>query len=512
MSIVINDSFISDVQRIILEFIDVVGESKIEARTLEKLESIHKTMLNDFYEQFKPNLKGNKALKDELLIIKKRKVEKGADKQRKIDFINQLMAELIATASKFDVLPNLKFLHKKLKEEAKYIQSWNIYEQWIDWALTFGDCSYLATHIAKLTHSSSKGSSIDSRYFDSCSKYSDSYLTTNQQTTLLDTAYPDNKYSSISQLYNINVDGYFIGDLLRKNGREYLCHLTNDLKLLNYWVESFSQKIKDENKQSYFLNKQIYFPVVQNEYHLLLPLISSSLAHDIHLEHKNRFDEPLKSAFEQQKDKKYTDITVVRYPNKAYLHVTGSNHSNASSLNGKRGGRMPLMAALPPMWNTQLPSYADKNSIFSKLLAYELREEITDLSNYLILLKKKDLSVSEPKRNAVILNKLRAINSQLFNYLEGVNDAEANNGWTIISKLEVEYQLLFEPWRDDEAAKICKVKNDWQVKISKDFGRWLNQQLNKNKRLKLTPVQAVLWSDCFLMDLKEFIAVKEIEL
>ncbi|TXY97352.1 hypothetical protein [Vibrio cholerae] len=48
--------------------------------------------------------------------------------------------------------------------------------------------------------------------------------------------------------------------------------------------------------------------------------------------------------------------------------------------------------------------------------------------------------------------------------------------------------------------------------MSQDFGRWLNQQLNKNKQLKLTPIQAALWSDCFFLDLKEFFAIKEVEL
>ena len=509
---VMNDAYIKEVQNAVRQYIDNVGESKILARTIEKIEKMHKFALGDFYVQFNPYLKGNKELKNQLQSIKKKKVEKGADKQRKIEFSNELMVDLIAIADDFDLLPNLKNTHKKLKQDVAKIRRWNTYEQWIDWALEFGDGSYLATHVAKLTHSSSKGSSIDVRYFSSCNKFSDCYLTTGEQPKLLDATYPDNKYSSISQLYNLTVDGKLIGDLLRENSANILCNLTDDTELLAYWVESFSQKIIDKNKQSYFLSKQIYFPVGDGGYHLLMPLKSSALAHELHLEHKKRWDEPYKTAFEQKEQGKYSETTVPRYPKKAVLHVTRSNPSNASSLNGKRLGRLTLMAALPPQWSAKLPSYAEKDSLFSKLLAFELKDEIKELSSYLLLLKNKQLSDSEPKRNAAILSKLRAISAQLFNYIDSVNNAESNIGWSIASKLDIEYQLLFEPWRVDEAANACKISNDWQSKIAKDFGRWLNQQLNKNKRLKLTPIQAALWANCFEADLKEYVAIKEVAL
>lgn len=509
---VMSDDFIQEAQKVVRQYIDDVGDDKIVARTLEKIEKMYKFALDDFYEQFKPCFKGNKELKNQLQLIKNKKVENSTAKQIKIEFLNELIVELIAIADNFDVLPDLKNAYKKLNQDVAKLRGWNIYEQWIDWALEFGGGSYLATHISKLTHSSSKGSSIDLRYFSSCNKLSDCYLTTQPQPKLLDVAYPDNKYSSISQLYSITVDGKLIGDLLRENGADFLCHLTNDAGLLNYWVELFSKKIIDKNKQSYFLSKQIYFPVGQCEYHLLMPLNSSALAHDLHLEHKKRWDEPYKTAFEQRGKGKYSETIVPLYPNKAVLHVTGSNHSNASSLNGKRGGRLYLMPALPPMWNSRLSSYKDKQSLFSKLLAFELSDEIKELSNYLLLLKNKQLSDSEPKRNAAISKKLRAISSQLFNYIDSVNDAEGHRGWSIDSKLDIEYQLLFEPWRDDDAAKAHKINDDWQSQIAKNFGRWLNQQMNKNQKLKLTPIQAALWAEFFLFDLKRFVAVKEVAL
>ena len=505
------NEFTIKVQSTIRTYIDAIGESKIAARTQDKLDFLHKDLVAQIYEKLDVYIKNNKELKIKVQLIKKKKYEKGASKDQKIEFSKQLLIELIAVMKEFDLLSEMCKEYQRLMMQVKRIRSWSIYEQWIDWALTFGDGSYLATHIAKLTHSSSKGSSIDLRYFESCRRYSDFYLCTDVRSPV-DTAYPDNKYSSISQLYNTQVDGQFIGDLLRDDGEYFLSDLTDDQELLSLWVSSFSNKIKDEKKQSYFLSKQVYFPVGEKKYHLLMPLVSSSLVHAIHLEHKNRWEEPLNSAVELQGKKMYSPTPVIRYPNKAYLHVTGSNHSNASSLNGKRGGRIPLMSALPPQWTSRVPSYIDQSSIFTKTLAFELKEEVTELANYLLLLKNKELSISEPKRNAAVLSKFRAINSQFFNYLENINESENDDGWTVACKLPIEQQLLFESWREDEPAQACKINNDWLDMLSRDFGRWLNQQLNKNKNLKLTPIHAALWADCFLIDLKEVIAVKEVEL
>lgn len=513
MNMAMTEKFIQEVQTAICQYIDDVGERKISSRTIDKIEKMHVAVLEGFYVQFDGYLKGNKELKAQFQSIKKRKVEKGADKNKKIEFNNELLVCLIDVADTFSILPNLNSIYKELKKNVDKVRQWNLYEQWIDWAIDFGDSSYLATHVAKLTHSSSKGSSIDSRYFTSCKKFSDRYITTPEQPKSLDTAYPDNKYSSISQFYNLSVSGVLIGDLLRKNGADFLCHMTNDLELLNYWVEALSKKIIDKKKTSYFLSKQIYFPIGGLDYHLLMPLNSSSLAHELHLEHKKRWDDPLiKSAIELSDKGKYSSTVVSRYPNKAVLHVTGSNHSNASSLNGTRGGRLTLMSALPPIWNVKVPSYKDKDALFSRSLAFALKEEIHELANYLLLLKNKQLSDSEPKRNAAILKKLREICAQLFNYIDTVNDAESDMGWSIASKLDIEYQLLFEPWRNAEAAIIQKLNNDWQSKIAKDFGRWLNLQMNKNKQLKLTPIQAALWTECFKAELREYVAIKEMQL
>jgi CRISPR-associated protein Csy1 len=241
-----------------------------------------------------------------------------------------------------------------------------------------------------------------------------------------------------------------------------------------------------------------------------LPLTSSSLVHAIHLEHKKYWDEEQELARKKKSDKKYSAIVTRTYPNKAYLHVTGSNHSNASSLNGQRGGRMALLAATPPQWSSRLPSYTNKVDIFDKKLSYELSDEINELKKYLRLIQNKQLSASEPIRNAAVIRKLQAISEHLFEYIQQVNNCEGNHGWTIDSHLPIEQQLLFEPRRDDASAQATKANHEWQRTLSLIYGRWLNKQLKQKNKLLLTLVHEALWSEHFQNELREFVATQEV--
>ena len=504
-----NSDLTKEVQNAIKLYIDNVDNKKIEDRTSDKIGVIYKNFLSNLYIKVKPVLKDNSIVKDSVAKIKKKKVAAGGSKKDKITFTKTIIDELISVFKQQKVLDELIQSYKDILQKEIFIKSWNKYEQWIGWALDFGEESYLATHVAKLTHSSSKGSSIDVRYHSSCDKNNSQYISTSEK-PILDTAYPDNKYSSISQLYNIEVKGKYIGDILRDNGDEYLRMFTSNNELLKSWCDCFSKFIINEKKKSYFLSKQIYFPTEDNLYHLLLPLTSSSLLHKLHLEHKRYWDQEQEVARDQKNNKKYSAIITRTYPNKAYLHVTGSNHSNASSLNGKRGGRVALLPTMPPQWKSSFQFNVNKLTLFDKSLGFELKHEIDEFKKYLLIIKNKSLSISEPKRNAAALNKLQAISDSFFDYVEMVNNSMSNTSWSCDSNLPIEQQLLFEPWREDESAIEMKKNKEWENTLSKSYGRWLSKQLKQKDKLLLTPIHEALWADVFSIELREFLAIQEV--
>ncbi|KPH94701.1 hypothetical protein AMS58_10635 [Pseudoalteromonas porphyrae] len=366
-----------------------------------------------------------------------------------------------------------------------------------------------ATHVGKLTHSSSKSSSI----LDVSDEKKEDYLTTNTLHNIeIDTASSNAASLPIADILKITVDGISVLDCLKKNDKSLFENLTDNEVLINEWCEQLKQAYDSSEKQSYFLSKQTYFPVESKQYHLLLPLTSSSLVHALHLEHKKYWDEEQEKVRSQRYSKKYMPKMSCSYPNKAYIHVTGSNHSNASSLNGKRGGRISLLPAMPPQWQSTIPSYINKTDVFDRTLSFVLKVEMNDLKKYLLLIKNKSLSISEPKRNATVINKLRAISGNFFNYIEQINLHTSMKNWTVETRLPIEQQLLFEYFRDDDKAITVKQNKQWMEVLSKSYGRWLNNQLKDKDKLPLTLIHEAVWADAFLIELREFVATQEVTL
>lgn len=444
--------------------------------------------------------------KDAIKIIEK---SKKAKEQASLDFLQNKYKSLLALVGD-DIIDQALF---GLKEEYQEFVIKNSNEHqtvvWLNqWVNKASDISF-ATHVGKLTHSSSKSSSI----LDATVEKNNRYLTTKQLSNVeIDTASSNAASLPIADILKLAVNGVSVLDCLKRGENALFKKITDDDAIAQEWCDQLKQSYDSTQKQSYFLSKQTYFPTRDRQYHLLMPLMSSSLMHALHLEHKKYWDEEQVSARSQKSNKKYSTIITCTYPNKAYLHLTGSNHSNASSLNGKRGGRMALLPTTPPQWNSRISSYVNKVSIFDKTLAFKLKEEINDLRNYLLLIKNKSLSIGEPKRNAAVMKKLQAISRQFFNYLETINVNQASEGWTVNSKLPLEQQLAFEPWREDEAAKIIKTNKAWQKIFSQNYGRWLNQQLSQKSKFKLTTIHAALWADCFLLELREMTAIQEVTL
>ncbi|WP_417598473.1 type I-F CRISPR-associated protein Csy1 [Oceanospirillum sp.] len=380
---------------------------------------------------------------------------------------------------------------------------------WLDeWVEKANDISF-ATHVAKLTHSSSKGSSV----LDASKCQDNRYLTTNSLVNpCIDTASSNAASLPIADILKVSSDGYSVLDCLKADCYECFDAFTADQAQVQRWVSGLKQAYDSDKKQSYFLSKQVYFPIATNQYHLLLPLTSSSLAQEMHLEFRKFFDDEAQvKARDQYKKDKYSSTVRVSYPNKAKLNITGSNHSNASALNGVRGGKITLLSTQPPQWITQTVSFRQVDGLFNKQLAYQLMPEIRELQKYFKLLKSKDLSESKPERRNALINKLNDIISELFDFILVVNQNE-KPGWTLQSELPIEYQLLFEPWRDDDASKAEKITTEWQKEISRDFSFWLSKHLNEKGKLELNPRQIKGLEKVFALRLRVFVAEQEVAL
>lgn len=419
----------------------------------------------------------------------------------KYEQLLHLFPENVISNELVDIISELKSFLLELDQEFNPVN-------WLtEWTAKAKDISF-ATHVAKLTHSSSKGSCI----LDRTTEKNERYLTTNSlDEAIIDTASSNAASQPIADVLKLSVEDISIYDCIKSGETGFLKFLTDDEKLIDTWIECLRQAYDSDEKKSHFLNKQAYFPVGENQYHLLLPLTSSSLVQEIYLEHQKYFNDESKAAREQKKKGAYSAVEVRFYPNKADQVLTSDikSHLNVSLLNKNRLGKISLLPTTPPQWQSRYQSAIKKQSVFDAELSYQLKDEITELRKYLVLLKKEQLSLNKPERNAAIARKLSAISDTFFDYIQLLSQNEVDSGWTMHSDMPIEEQLLFEPNRDDEQATAEKSARAWAKKLSQSYGRWLNNQL-KNKQLTLTTIHAQLWERHFFNELREYIAIEEI--
>lgn len=377
--------------------------------------------------------------------------------------------------------------------------------EWLNqWAEKARDISF-ATHVAKLTHSSSKSSSV----YDKTAATNSAYLTTNiLKGPDIDIATANSASAPAGEILTLQVNNKSLLDYIKENNRTAFECLTDKQENIDTWMSCFKQAYDSEKKTSHFLSKQVYFPIDNESYHLLLPLMSSSLAQSLHLKFKAFFDDDNAQIRDQKNKNKYHDKLAISYPNRATLNITGSNHSNASSLNGKRGGRVTLLVSKPPQWKSgqQLP--LKQTTLFNRRLGFKLQEEIHDLQRLLLIIKTKGLGVNKPVMHQAIVSGVNEIAQGFFVEVMRINLVNDDQGWTQHCALPLSQQLLLEPYRNDEVAIQEKNKKQWQAEVADDCSYWLNRQL-KHKQLNLTPIQQRLWKDIFSHQLREFIAAQE---
>ncbi len=428
--------------------------------------------------------------------------------QSALEFQQSKYQELLSLLGEHKIDSRVLDIAQEYGETLQNINQEHAPTTWLSqWAVKASDISF-ATHVAKLTHSSNKGSSI----FDKTTSSNHAYLTTNTLRRLeIDTATANAASAPAGEVLTIQVKDKSLLDYVKENDRTAFEHLTDNWEHIDNWISCLKQAYDSDNKTSHFLSKQVYYPVDSQQYHLLLPLVSSSMAHALFLEFRGLSNEEHKIIIEQKDKKKFYEKIATSYPNKATLTLTRSSkaHSNISSLNKDRFGELTLLPSAPPKWQSSQQLPLKKASLFNRQLSFKLREEIQDLQRLLLVIKSKDISSNKPEIHLAIVGYVNDISQAFFTEVMKFSLSHNEEGWTQQSSLTLPQQLLLEPCRDDVEAVQEKNRNPWMDEIATDFSEWLNRQL-KHKQLNLTPIQQRLWKDIFSPQLRDFIATQEI--
>ena len=371
-----------------------------------------------------------------------------------------------------------------LTEKIKFIETkTNFYNIWICRSLMMGDGAVPGTHIAKLTHSSSAGSS----FLDRSSTRKSEYLSTSSLSDeIIDGTYPNATLSKQVKFLMLEYGGVALFDELLKGNDSVFAGFESTPLELKVWGDHY-REILNKKPSSDFLLKQIYFPV-ENDYHLLTVVRSSSLSQKIYGDYFSKEARKLsESVNKARKAEKYSPEISKQALGVCKIATTLSQPQNVSVLNGKRGGRVRLFSAQPPVWRYQKKPPVRKTSWFYENSIYRAtKEDIDFLRDFLIRFSHLDLSTRDPKRREWMVKWVNRIISNVLFFAEDAQNLTP--GWSDDpkSKLKVEQQYFLDPYRSDEAFQAARKATDWSPVVCADFAAWLNNQL-KGKDKKFTP-------------------------
>jgi len=340
-----------------------------------------------------------------------------------------------------------------------------------------------ATHVIKLTHSSINTPSL----FDCINEQNDACLTTSTlKSKVIDGAVAGNQFAPIFQFLELELNGTKLAEQIAKDDNVFggfLPENDESKELAGKWIDGFRKALDSGKPSTHSLAKQIYFPIADAEYaridrsqgyHLLCNVVSSSLAHVVY---EKVFDDkqmPIKQMVEKGK---YCRTARMKYLQRSHLSVTASNHSNASQLNGKRGGKLHLFSTQSPVWESQLKPPVNRKSLFDDLYNSAIKTEVDYLRDFLIRFSRLDLSIKDPRRKRHLERWVNNIIDEFLFYIATIQSLPS--GWSDTEKIRLkkEHRYLLDPYYINTEFQSSRQATDWQAIIRADFALWLNRQL-----------------------------------
>lgn len=379
----------------------------------------------------------------------------------------------------------------------------NFYNTWINHLLIqINNDITPATHVAKLTHSSSKASSL----IDTITDTDTHYLTTSSLSTQCrDGAYPGAQYSKIAKFLLLEHNGVLLGEILNQDISP-LTEFARDQAEMTYWKNEFQRRLHIQPSAD-ALAKQVYFPVGEDDYHLLVVLKSSSLVQEIY---NTCFIKSVREERErnhkQYEAEKYSDAPYMTYPNAITLSTVQSKPQNVSVLSGRRGGNIRLFSCQPPLWQSQIkPPLLHKTCFNDKRLSAQCRDDIAGLHNLLLTFQKADISIKNPARLRGIIHWCHAIAESIINYAQRLLTLPP--GWTASSdcKLNLTDQYFLDPYRQEAAYQRNRQHHDWHVQLTDEFVSWLNTRLQKMPgNLQTNAEHSRIWRAVFAKIIRQY--------
>ncbi|WP_288132658.1 type I-F CRISPR-associated protein Csy1 [Microbulbifer sp.] len=262
--------------------------------------------------------------------------------------------------------------------------------------------------------------------------------------------------------------------------------LSSDSERASAWMQAFAGITQPNSEAtSHTYAKQLYWlvgddPALDDHYHLLAPLYSTSLVHRVFMQiNRDRFGEEAQVARNAKKAGEYSEFGYREYPNLAIQKLGGTKPQNISQLNSERGGANYLLASLPPNWKTRKvwwPRHTD--SIFNRFFGRRrnVQQLVHGLANFL-----KSDPVSTVKTRHIRDEYVKDIVDELL--LLSIELGQLDSGWTTDPECQLNdaEALWLDPHRSETDPEFAarRESDTWTGEVSQRFGNWLNSRLGK---------------------------------
>lgn len=367
------------------------------------------------------------------------------------------------------------------------------------------------THVLKATHPDARGSSLHV-VPDSLPQRPEI------GTHVLDDDYAEDVVGNAAALdvfkfLKIEVDGRRLLNWMQAGDADLGNALHPDAVVASDWMEKFGSLVRNPAPASHGAAKQVYWldgetPTSNDQYHLLQPLFSSSLAHTVHADIQDaRFGEGNKLARQAFRAKERHKAPYRDYRNLVARKLGGTKPQNISQLNSERGGINYLLASLPPRsWRQfELRSLKNSNDLWTQFEYFgDVRKLTKDLADFL-------LSDPAPIMETRIMREgfEQALGAYLPAFADKVHGT-LEPGWTRASdcSLELCEKLWLDPDRlelpqrtdtesnaqEDREFEAAYHWGDWPDEVADRFANWLNAQLRDASLTTVSDVEYRHWA------------------
>ncbi|MDW6005271.1 type I-F CRISPR-associated protein Csy1 [Vibrio mangrovi] len=369
---------------------------------------------------------------------------------------------------------------------------------WLDSAAQRASQISMATHAIKFTHSGAKGSNLLASNLGSDPHYLDTSALKKPAVDVVGNA----AALDVARLLQLTDEhGTSLFDYLKQENTTPLQPFTTDETQLSRWTDGLKQALHDQAPSSHTLGKQIYFPIGDNQYHLLVPLYSSSLSQAFYdAIHHSRYSQEMKAVRDARKNQQPHNTPLVAYPDLAVTIAGGSKPQNVSQLNSGRGGRNYLFSARPPVWQTrQKPPLTSDNIFTHPELRYLTRDTIRQLRRFLTRLNQQQTDSNQRIRN-YIRQQVDEVIDQALSKAGQWQQLPAR--W---SDQASDLPLAQRRWLDPEHPQWDRHDQQWQQELAQNFGLWLKDSLNYHNQesFVLGNEEVEIWKKAFLEALQE---------